>query len=140
MVGPLVVLDVEVVEVLVRVEETELLDVVADNVGLVVLVRLDELDELDDNKDDDDEVVETLDEEAATLELLDEIDDVDDCTDDELVALSFLYMFRRFVMGPVAEAEADEEVDVDVEVEDPDVLPVDVRDVEDDPDAEGEFL
>ena len=41
-------------------------------------------------------------------------------------------------MGPVADAEADEEVDV--EVEDPDVLPVDVRDVEDDPDAEGEFL
>ena len=91
-VGPLVVLDVEVVDVLVLVEETELLDVDADDVGLVVLVRLDEL---DDERDDDDEVVETLDEEAAALELLDEIDDVDDWTDDELVAMPFLYMLRR---------------------------------------------
>ena len=42
------------------------------------------------------------------------------------------------MIGPVAEAEADEEVEV-VD-EDPELVPVDVRDVEDDPDADGELL
>ena len=102
-VGPLVELDVELVEVLVLIVDVELLDEVgddkvADDEGLVVLVRLEELEDCDELDNDDEEVVESLDEEAATLELLEEIDDVDDCTDDELVATPFLYMLRRF--GP----------------------------------------
>ena len=100
-VGPLVELDVDVVEVLV-------LDEVEVDVGLAVLVRLDEL------VDDVEEVVEVFElvaaalellEEvevfevvAAALELLEEVDVVEGRAEDEVVAMPFWYILRRF--GP----------------------------------------
>lgn len=116
-VGPLVELDVDVVEVLV-LDEVEL------DVGLALLVRLDEL--VDDVEEVVEvfevvaaalellevvevfevvaaalellEVVEIFELVAAALELLEEVDVVEGRAEDEVVAMPFWYILRRF--GP----------------------------------------